>query len=142
MLRLAALAVGLSAACVQQQPCDGFEPVDGVVLDLDVVAGGGAYEHTGGHEPITTEQQWQLAVDEMGADPGLSPDFQSEAVLVYATYRAACGEEIDFFGWRWDSDARVRAEHTLSGDTCDLDHEETWYIVVDLDGATSIEWCE
>lgn len=136
------------AGCEEEGPlaaCGGFavaegEEVDSTLHALDYTE----YEGEGGApdtEIVKDETAWAELLEAAEVDPGIEPDFATSAVWVHRWSDGGCEAPIEYPAWRWEETLRVGRSQAYN-DGCDADFRQIDFIVLELDGATDLGWCE
>ena len=156
MMRISAtLAVLLGSVACDNDPklstddCDGRPVADGLELTVQLTELGYlGYVDTGTSLSdayqmiIADEKEWAAMTASWGSNGGLNPDFSTEAVFVNAWVYGGCGEAYLYGAWQWDETLRVRAEYTSDSAVCDGYFPQADLMLMTLNGATDLGWCE
>lgn len=134
-------------ACDTEPLCDGLDPAAGDEVAVQLTELGYSDFHDTGFGDttlpvITSESDWTEATASWGTDGGLSPDFAAQAVWPHKWIFGGCGEWYEYPAWRWGSTLRVRARYESEDGVCDGAFPQLDLVLIDLDGATDLGWCE
>ena len=134
---------------LSEDSCDGRTPADGQEVTVQLTELGYlGYVDTGiGLSDeyqliIADETSWAEMTAAWGASGGLSPDFSTQVVFVNAWVYGGCGEQYLYGAWQWDETLRVRAEYSAESAVCDAYFPQADLLLLSLNGATDLGWCE
>ena len=136
----------------ERETCDGFEPRDGIPVEVMLTTlGYGDFDMGGeddggdwseGVDIIESAEAWAAVEATYGIAGTISPDFSTEVVFVHRWADGGCDPEFEYYAWVWEDALRLRMYQEPQKHGCDAYFPMLGLAVVPREDAVDFGVCE